>query len=97
MTQFSLSELGETKDYTPKLAHVDMKETVNNFEEDKLGVKSCIGFTPIKPDGMMLQVWTEGKHKKYHSTVIADEECMNNEKDQNLDNMFSIFLTSRLV
>jgi len=63
MTQFSFSELGETKDYTPQLAYVDMKETVNKFEEDCLGVKSCIGFTPISLDGMMLQVWTEGKCK----------------------------------
>jgi len=56
---------------------------VNHLEEDCLGVKSCIGFTPINPDGMMLQVWTEGKCKKYQSTVevIEDENHTNNEKD----------------
>jgi len=62
-TQFIFSELGDTKDNIPQLAHVDMKESVNDLVEEFLGVKSCIGFTPINPDGMMLQVWTEGKCK----------------------------------
>jgi len=77
-TQFIFSELGETKDNIPQLAHVDMKESVNKLEEDCLGIKSCIGFTPINLDGMMLQVWTEGKSKKYQSTaeVVEDEECI---------------------
>jgi len=82
-TQFIFSELGETKDNIPKLAHVDMKESVNKLEEGCLGIKSCIGFTPINLDGMMLQVWTEGKSKKYQSTaeVVEDEECISKEKE----------------
>ncbi len=83
-TQFIFSELGESKDNIPQLAHVDIKETsVNKLEEDCLGVKACIGFTPINLDGMMLQVWTEGKCKKYQSTaeVVEDEQCINNEKE----------------
>jgi len=65
------------------LAHVD-KESANDLEEECLGVKSCIGFTPINPDGMMLQVWTKGKCKKNCSTieVIEDEEHITKEKDQ---------------
>jgi len=77
------SELGDTKDNIPQLAHVDMKESVNNFEEDCLGIKSCIAFAPVNPDGMMLQVWTEGKSKKYCNVaeVMADEERIEKDKD----------------
>jgi len=51
-----------------------MKKSFNDLEEECLGVNSCIKFTPINPDGMMLQVWTEGKCKKYHSTVEVIED-----------------------
>jgi len=57
-TEFIFSELGDTKDKIPQLAHMNMKDTVNELEEECLGGKSCIGFMPINP-GMMLQVWTE--------------------------------------
>jgi len=65
------------------LAHVDMKESVNKLQEDCLAIKSCIGFALINLDGMMLQVWIEGKCKKYQSTteVVDDEQCINNEKE----------------
>ena len=48
-----------------------------------MAIKSCNGFTPIREDGMMLQVWTEGKSKKYWSSaeVVEDEECINNENE----------------
>jgi len=42
-----------------------MKDVVIKFEEENLGIKSCIGSIPINEDGMMLQVWTEGKSKTY--------------------------------
>jgi len=55
-----------------------MKDVVTQFEEEKLGMKSCIGFTPINEDWMMLQVWTEGKSKKYHTVeeVIEDKKAL---------------------
>jgi len=83
-TQFIFSELGDTKDNIPQLAHVDMKESVNKFEEDCLGIKSCIAFAPINPDGMLLQVWTEGKSTKYCNVaeVMADEERIKKQGSQ---------------
>jgi len=81
--QFIFSEVWATKDNIPQLAHVDMKYTINQCKEDHLGIKSCVAFTPINPDGMMLQVCTEGNSKKHHSIdeVIEDEECMTKDKD----------------
>jgi len=31
------------------------------------GAKSCIGFTPINPNGMMLLEWTDDRHKKHRT------------------------------
>jgi len=81
--QSIFSKLGEIKDNIPQLAHVDMKDVVTQFEEEKLGMKSCIGFTPINEDEMMLQVWTEGKSKKYCTVekVIEEEKCVNDDNE----------------
>jgi len=94
-TQFIFSKLGETKDNIPQLAHVDIKGTVNDLEEECLGVKTCIGFTPINLDGVMLQVWNDSKCKTYCSTVevIEDEEW----KKPKPGNMCCIFLTVFLL
>jgi len=73
--------LGETTDNILQLAHVDMKDIVTKDEEE-IWVKSCIGFTPINEDGMMLQVWTKGKSMKYHTV----EEVVEAEKGTNHDN-----------
>jgi len=82
-TQFTYSVLGDTKDNIPQLAHVDMKEVVTEYEQEHFGIKSCIGFTPIHADGMMLQVWTEGKSKKYCTVeeVIEDDKRIEDDNE----------------
>jgi len=40
---------------------------ITKQEEKKLGAKSCIAFTPINPDGMMILMWTDGMPRKYRS------------------------------
>ena len=60
-----------------------MKDAVTEYEEKHFDIKSCIGFTPIHADGMMLQVWTEGKSKKYHTVeeVLEDEKRIEDDNE----------------
>jgi len=64
-TVFIFSELNDTRDNIPQKACVDMAPDVTEFEEKGFGTKSLIGFTPINPDGMIILVWTDGRHKKH--------------------------------
>jgi len=75
-TTFILSQLGSEKDNVPQKAHTDVEDYIIEHEKKTLGIKSCIGFCPIHPDGMLLQVWIEGEHKKFHSTkeVLEDQK-----------------------
>ncbi len=44
-----------------------MASDVTEFQEKGVGTKSLIGFTPINPDGMVILVWTDGRHKKHRT------------------------------
>jgi len=66
-TVFLFSELNDSRDNIPQKAHVDMASEITDFEAKCIGTKSLIGFTPINPDGMMIVVWTDGRHKKHRT------------------------------
>ncbi len=96
-TQFIHSVLGDTNNI-PQLAHVDMKDVVTKYEEKHFGIKSCIGFTPIHADGMMLQVWTEGKSKKYHTVeeVIEDDKRIEDDSEPKTD-QYILYISHRVM
>jgi len=66
-TVFLFSELDDKGHNIPQKAHVDMASAVTEFEEKGFGTKSLSGFTPIYPDGMVILVWTDGRHKKHRT------------------------------
>ncbi len=66
-TVFIFSELSGTRDNIPQKAHVDLLPKITKAEEKRLGAKSCITFTPVNPDGMMILVWTDGIKRKYRT------------------------------
>jgi len=80
-TVFLFSELNETRDNIPQKAHVDLGDDLMQFEEKNIGAKSCIGFTPINPDGMMILVWTDEKHKKFRTLEEINQDHIRKAKD----------------
>jgi len=61
---FIFSELSGTRDNIPQKAYVDLLPRITQAEEKRLGAKSCIAFTLINSDGMMILVWTDGIKRK---------------------------------
>jgi len=48
----------------PQKAHTDYNPNVMKWERKNFNCYSCIGITPLHPDGCMIFVWTEGMRKK---------------------------------
>jgi len=82
-TDFIYSKLGNKRDNVPQMAHQDHDSAIIDLEEATLEIKSMIGFTPISEDGMMILVWTEGKHRKYWSQekIEMDKERVSKDID----------------
>jgi len=71
---FFFSEVNDTRDNTPQNAHLDLADEVTQFEESKIGVKSCIAFIPINPDGMIILVW-RWKERKNRTLDAMNQDC----------------------
>jgi len=65
---FIFSELTAERDNIPQKAHMDYDPNVMKWERENLQCYSCIGITPLHPDGCMIVVWTEGIRKKFRTT-----------------------------
>ncbi len=46
---------------------MDYNPNVMKWERENLHCYSCIGITPLHPDGCMILVWTEGMRKKFRT------------------------------
>jgi len=66
-TTFIYSQLCNPRDNVPQKAHQVHDSSIIDKEGATLGIKSLIGLHHFSEDGMMVVVWTEGKHKKYRS------------------------------
>jgi len=73
--------LWHKRQYSPEGSHRPLADDVTKFEESKIGVKSCIGFIPINPDGMIILLWTDGKRKKYWTLDEMNQDDIRSAQD----------------
>jgi len=80
---FIFSELTAKRDNIPQKAHMDYNPNVMKWERKNLHCYSCIGITPLHPDGCMILVWTEGMRKKFRTAeeIEFDEKRSNKKID----------------
>ena len=80
---FIFSELTAERDNIPQKAHMDYNPNVMKWERKNLHCYSCIGITPLHPDGCMILVWTEGMRKKFRTAeeIEFDEKRSNKKID----------------